>query len=201
MNIKRFIFASSASVYGNSVESPITEDHPLAPLNPYGKSKVLAEEQVSQLGAKYELETISLRFFNIYGPGQPVGQSGLVPSFVSSIRSGEDIVVFGSGKRKRSFVHVEDAALALVLSIEVEEVTYPTLNICGDISISVADLAKEILRISGRTDLQIVHKVMENELAGDSICSGELAAKVLGYLPRIQFSEGLTETIRTYLKP
>jgi len=97
--IKRFILSSSAAVYGNTGEYPITEDQNLAPLNPYGRSKVLAEEKVSILGAEFNLETICLRFFNIYGPGQPLGQSGLIPSFINSIKSGEDLIGVSSYSR------------------------------------------------------------------------------------------------------
>ncbi|MHA1864220.1 MAG: NAD-dependent epimerase/dehydratase family protein [Candidatus Thorarchaeota archaeon] len=199
-DIKRFIFSSSAAVYGTGTEFPITEDHTLAPMNPYGRSKALAEQKVSKLGAEYSIETTCLRFFNIYGLNQPIGQSGLISSFVNSIKSGEDIVIYGSGKRKRSFVHVEDAARSLILACEAENAAGHTFNICGDISISVTDLAKEILRLSGRTDLQIINKKMDRELAGDSICSGELATKILGYTPRIQFTEGLQEVLIAYLE-
>ena len=198
--VRRFIFASSAAVYGNALESPITEDHTLTPLNPYGRSKALAEEQVTKLGNEYSLETICLRFFNIYGPGQPIGQSGLIPTFMSSVKSGDDLVIYGSGKRKRSFVHVEDAARAIVLSCEVASAAGHTFNICGDISISVNDLANDILRLSGRTDIKVIYEDMSREFAGDSICSGEKATRILGYNSMIRFAEGLQETVIAYLE-
>ncbi|MHA2142396.1 MAG: NAD-dependent epimerase/dehydratase family protein [Candidatus Thorarchaeota archaeon] len=198
LGVQRFVFSSSAAVYGQTTSAVISETHALQPLNPYGQSKKDAENIIRRYCIQNDLETVILRFFNLYGPSQPMRQDGIVPSFVNSIHDGKNIVVFGNPERTRSFVHVSDAAQAILLACEMNSAANQTFNICSSESISIDNLAKLILEVSGRNDIEIVYRESDVELANHSTCLGDLARELLGFEAKQGLIQGLRDSLSAF---
>ncbi|MFX1484702.1 MAG: NAD-dependent epimerase/dehydratase family protein [Promethearchaeota archaeon] len=193
--IKRFIFASTAAVYGKQSEDAIDETHPVAPLNPYGASKLSAETHILDQCDKYEIDAIILRLFNLYGPNQPTYQSGIIPTFISAALANGNIIILGSGDRTRSFLHVKDAAMAFVKSCMVSAVGRKIVNICGSKSTSLTELSRMIIELTGSSSKVIYTD--SKRIAPRSHCTGDLAKRILDFSPRIDIRDGLNETIRS----
>ena len=121
--VNNFIFASSAAVYGDVTELPISEDHTLHPLSPYGTSKMLAEKHVSTYGRLKKIQnTISLRIFNAYGPGQ-TSESDVITKFAKRLSNGLPPIIYGDGNFTRDFISVDDITEAILLSLRAMEMT------------------------------------------------------------------------------
>lgn len=192
LNLERFIFASTAAVYGENTAPNIDESFPLIPSNPYGASKAASEYYVKILSRKFGFDSVILRFFNIYGPGMPHGDSGIINSFLKSLDNNEDLVILGEGNHIRTFTHIKDASRALVLACNKMEAANEIMNISGT-EIAIIKLAKLILKMSNRDDLHISHKLQTYPLTPHSSCSGELADAILGHKPTISMDESLSE--------
>jgi nucleoside-diphosphate-sugar epimerase len=141
----RFIFASSAAVYGDAEEIPITESAPMLPQSPYAESKISGEEMVRNSGMK----TCSMRFFNIYGPGQSSvgGYAAVIPAFKKAITSNQSPKVFGDGSQVRDFVHVSDLVRIIELAIEAEDLP-SEVNIASGQRTSLLDLLRALNEIN-----------------------------------------------------
>lgn len=157
--VKNFVFASSAAVYGDVEELPISEDQTLRPLSPYGSSKMLAEQHVlSYKKLKKIQNTISLRIFNVYGPGQ-TNESGVITKFATRLSKGLPPIITGNGEHTRDFISVDDVADAILLSIKaMEELksnynynlsSSPVFNIGTGTATSIKELAQIMISISG----------------------------------------------------
>ena len=156
--VKNFVFASSAAVYGDVQELPISEDQTLRPLSPYGSSKMLAEQHVlSYKKLKKIQNTISLRIFNVYGPGQ-TSESGVITKFATRLSKGLPPVIYGDGNHTRDFISVYDVADAILLSIKAMEEpknshnynlsSSPVFNIGTGTPTSLKELAQKMISIS-----------------------------------------------------
>ncbi|MFW9890116.1 MAG: NAD-dependent epimerase/dehydratase family protein [Candidatus Thorarchaeota archaeon] len=198
LGVKRFVFSSTAAVYGQTNTAQISEEHPLQPINPYGQSKRDAESTIRRFGIQSKMDTVILRFFNLYGPSQPLTQDGIIPSFVNSVLDGKNIVILGDRERSRSYLHVKDAARALLLACEKDSAANQTINICSNVSITTYNLAKMILEVSGRKDLRIEYQESEVEFARHSSCKGDLAREVLGFEPYHTITEELRNVLTTF---
>jgi UDP-glucose 4-epimerase len=154
--VSKFIFASSAAVYGDVSELPISENAPMRPLSPYGKSKMLAEEHVFRYEKLKKIQnTISLRIFNVYGSGN-VNKSDVVSKFASRVSKGLPPIITGDGNHTRDFVSVDDVVESLLLSIKAMESNYnsnfsstPVFNIGSGTPTSINELARKMIAISG----------------------------------------------------
>jgi UDP-glucose 4-epimerase len=141
-SVRRVVFASSSSVYGASPNLPKTEtDQPL-PISPYGVSKVAAEHYCRAFTTVYGLETVSLRLFNVFGPGQdPLSQyAAVVPRFITALASGNRPLIYGDGTQTRDFTYVEDVVEAFVLASEAPDPAGEVINVCGGRQTSLLDL-------------------------------------------------------------
>lgn len=118
--IRRLVFASSASVYGDPATVPTPESAPLAPLSPYGASKVAMEQYGAVFSLVYGLSVISLRYFNVYGPRQSVKSdyAAVIPAFMAKIQAGEAVTIYGDGLQSRDFIHVPDVAGATLAALD-----------------------------------------------------------------------------------
>lgn len=120
-SVKRFVYASSCAVYGNAESMPIKEDGPLKPLSPYGVSKLVAENYVRTFHEDFGLETVCLRYFNVYGSRQVYSDySGVITQFMSRLAKDLPLVIFGDGEQTRDFVHVQDVVEANMLALKKE---------------------------------------------------------------------------------
>jgi UDP-glucose 4-epimerase len=145
LDIGRVVFCSSASTYGVPVEMPVTEEHQQRPLNLYGVTKVAGEQIVNTYWDNHGIETVNLRFGNIYGVGVFTRWDTVIPKFVNQGMSGEPLTVYGDGEYSRDFVHVQDISEAMTLALTKEGVGGETFNVGGEtLTVNqIADIVKE----------------------------------------------------------
>jgi len=192
-DVKRFVFASSASVYGETEALPMKEDMIPRPVSPYGVSKLAADNYAKLFHKVYGLETVCLRYFNVYGPRQRYSHySGVIPIFINRLLSNQAPIIFGDGKQKRDFVNVQDVVDANMLALKCKNAVGQILNIGTGKATSVNQLAKIVLRIFGKKDLQPVHtKPRPGESKKGSYSDISEARRVLGYDPKISLERGI----------
>ena len=190
-NVRHVIAASSAAVYGNSVKLPLSENSQTVPISPYGASKLAIEHYLQAFSNSYGINSISLRFFNIYGMGQSMAYAGVIEKFMERIQKNKPLVIYGDGKNTRDFISINDITRAVHFAMKkIADKKGNIYNIATSKSISINELAKLMLSISGKK-LAIVHK---NHKKGDikhSQASIGLAKKELGYTPKVLLREGL----------
>jgi len=190
--VKRFVFASSCSVYGDAEVLPEHEDLTPQPISPYGVSKYAAECYCRVFHEVYGLETLCLRYFNIYGPRQRYGPySGVITIFVERLLAKQEPVIHGDGKQTRDFTNVADVVEANMLALTVERGHGEVLNIATGRPNTVNDVAGMLIEITGRKDLNPVYTAARPGDIKHSHADIERAKKVLGYKPRIQLKNGL----------
>ena len=196
---KRVVFASSSSVYGANPTLPKSEDLALAPMSPYAVTKLTGEGYCRSFHQVYGLETVALRYFNIFGPRQdPLSQyAAVIPNFITSVLGGRGPKIFGDGEQSRDFTFIENVVEANRLALEAPNAVGKAYNVaCGD-RISLNTVLKEIGEITGRD----VEPVYGDPRPGDvlhSHASIELAAAELGYEPLVSFRDGLRRTIEHF---
>jgi nucleoside-diphosphate-sugar epimerase len=194
--VRRVVFASSSSVYGANPTLPKSEDLPLAPISPYAVSKIAGEGYCRSFWEVYGLETVALRYFNVFGPRQdPRSQySAVIPKFVISFLAGEQPTVYGDGDQTRDFTYVGNVVDGTVRALRVEEAAGKTFNIaCGE-QISINRLLDELRRLSG-LDIQARYLDSRPGEVTHSHADVSRAESELGYRPEIAFDEGLKLTI------
>jgi len=196
---RRFVFSSSSSVYGNTQELPQHEDLPLRPISPYGASKLLGEHYCRIFWELYGLETISLRYFNVFGPRHDPNSpyAAAIPLFISALLRGEPPTIFDDGEQSRGFTYVSDVVEANLLAAEAPAVQGQAVNISTATSVTinrVVQLARELLAVD-------VDPVYAPPRPGDirhSLADVRLAEKVIGFRPKVSFQEGLRRAIAWY---
>ena len=190
--IKRFVYASSCAVYGEQAQLPISEDAPPKPLSPYASSKLAAEQNCHTFYELEGLETVCLRYFNVYGPRQTGGEyAGVMIKFLERLRADQPPIIYGDGEQTRDFVHVGDIVGATLLALEREGVAGEVLNIGTGRAASINELCRIFLGAAGKTGIKPVH---EAPRAGDikrSRADIKKAMKLLGFKPKISLEEGV----------
>lgn len=191
-NIKRFIQASSAAVYGEPKTLPVQEDSHLQPLSPYAVSKLAAENYARVFYQVYGLETVCLRYFNVYGPRQVCSPySGAITVFINELLHNRPPSIFGDGEQTRDFVSIYDVVSCCMLALTKEGVGGEVFNVSSGKATTVNDLVWLLKKITGKLSLEPTHV---NPRCGDirhSCGSTDKARKVLGYIPRVSLEEGL----------
>ncbi len=198
--VRRFIFASSSSVYGDDLSLPKKEGREGQPLSPYAITKLTGEYYCRLFYQAFGLSTICLRYFNIFGPRQdPLSPyAAVIPSFIRCLLKGERPVIYGDGEQSRDFTFVANAVEAnLLAAVAPEEASGEVFNIACGQSITVNGLAAEINRIMG-TNLEPVHAPPRPGDIRHSLADVSKAERLLGYQPRYSFEQGLTETINWF---
>jgi UDP-glucose 4-epimerase len=190
--VRRVVFASSSSVYGNSGELPRAESDLPDPISPYAVSKLAAERYCVSFSRVYEIETVALRYFNVFGPRQdPTSQyAAVVPRFITAIRAGEPVPIYGDGSQSRDFTYVANVVEANVLAADAGDVSGSVLNVATGQPTSVNALADRIGAVLGLP----VEKEYFPERAGDVYASWadiRQARRLLAYEPKISLDEGL----------
>jgi UDP-glucose 4-epimerase len=194
--VKRLVFASSASVYGDPKKLPMHEDDRLDPLTPYCISKRAGEDLLGFYQRSKGLNWIALRFFNVYGPGQkPTAYyTSVINHFVKRLKNGEPPVIDGKGEQSMDFIHVHDIARSVVAAMEAEQGNVP-VNIGTGIDTSIATLAEILIKAVG-VDVQPQfnpREVLVSRRAADIT----RAREVLGWEPTIAVEDGMTDLIKT----
>jgi nucleoside-diphosphate-sugar epimerase len=195
----RFIYASTSAIYGDAIEQPKMESMRGFPISPYGIAKYAGELYVTAFAKLYGLETISLRYFNVFGPGQdPKSQYGAaVPSIISKILVGQRPVLYGDGEQTRDFCHVSNVVHANMLAAEAPQLLGEVVNIGCGVRVSVNRIVKLAGELLGRR-VDAIHESPRDGDVRDSVADITAAGKVLRYKPVMHFEEGLRQSIEWY---
>jgi UDP-glucose 4-epimerase len=194
--VRRVVFASSGALYGEQVHQPVGEQQKPHPNSPYGVSKLAAEYYISTLGALYEIETVSLRIFNAYGPGQelPPSYPPVIPQLLRQAQSGGSLVILGDGTQTRDFVYVDDVVDALVLAATARDVNRAVINIGSGQEISINDLAASVARVTDKR-VSILHNNSQSGGVSRLVADVSLARELLGWKPATALEQGLKLTL------
>jgi len=196
--IRRVVFSSSSAVYGDCPEQPNIETLIQRPMSPYAVTKAAGEHYCKVFNDVYGLETVSLRYFNVFGPGQdPSSQyAAVIPKFLQSISQGRPPTIFGDGEQSRDFVYVADVADANALACVAEKAAGRVINIASGKSTTVNELAEILGEILSK-DVKLLH--VDHPMPGEikhSSADISAARKLLGYDPRYDVMSGLRDMIK-----
>ncbi len=198
--VKRVVCASSSSIYGDTEVLPKVEDMKIQPLSPYALTKYAQERYCQIYTSIYGLETVCLRYFNVFGPNQdPSSQySAVIPKFIRSIAAGENPVIYGDGTQSRDFTYVANNVEANIMATEAPGIAGEVFNIACGKSYTLIELVESINRIL-ETNVQ---PVFTNERTGDvkhSLAGIDKAEVKLGFRVLVDFHEGLRRTVQSLL--
>ncbi len=190
--IHRVVLASSGAIYGQQSRQPVQEDDTPHPDSPYAVSKLAAEQYVHTIGELWGIETVALRIFNAYGPGQrlPVSHAPVVPRFLEAILTDGSIVIYEDGRQSRDFVFVSDVVEALVRAATAKSVNRKVLNIGSGRETTIRDLISELERITGKHTSQVWNREKSGGVRR-LVADISLAEKLLNYRPRVPLTAGL----------
>jgi nucleoside-diphosphate-sugar epimerase len=199
--VRRVVFASSSSVYGNSGELPRVETADADPISPYGVSKLAAERYCVSFSRVYALETVALRYFNVFGPNQdPTSQySAVIPRFVTAIARRHRIPIYGDGNQRRDFTYVDNVVDANLVAAEAEGANGLVLNVGTGRSTSVNELADVIGQLLDRPVRRDEHPPRAGEVR-DSWADIARAGEVLGWKPRVSLEAGLALAAEAFVR-
>ena len=197
--VRRVVYASSSSVYGDTPELPKHEGMPTNPLSPYAISKLGAELYCRVFARVYGLETVSLRYFNVFGPRQdPASQyAAVIPLFITALLRGEQPVIFGDGEQTRDFSYVDNVVHANILAATVECESGLAMNCACHDRTSLNALVKLCNGALG-TSIQPRYDSPRPGDVKDSFAAIDLATRVIGYKPLVDFRTGLQKTVDWY---
>ncbi|MER3501087.1 MAG: LPS biosynthesis protein WbpP [Candidatus Fervidibacterota bacterium] len=198
--VKRVVFASSSSVYGDTPTLPKREDMPPMLKSPYALSKLVGEHLCRLFWQLYGLETVSLRYFNIFGPRQdPTSQyAAVIPRFVTALLKGEPPTIYGDGEQTRDFTFVENCVQANLLAATVEGVAGEVFNVGAGRQTSVNELFRLIRSLIGADHIEPIYAPPRQGDVRHSLADITKARQKLGYQPTISLQEGLARTIEWF---
>jgi UDP-glucose 4-epimerase len=198
-NIKKLVWSSSASVYGDAVELPMTEAHPFNNKNFYGASKIAGEAMATAFNDRYGLPVIGLRYMNVYGPhqDQTAAYTGVVPIMLNKIEANESPVINGDGSQAYDFIYVEDVAKCNVQALK-SDVNFGMYNVGTEVQTSIKQLCDLILELK-KSDLKVTYKPYSTDdaraLVQNRIGSKVKAENELGFLYKFDLPTGLNKLI------
>lgn len=197
--VRRVVYAASSSAYGNRPTSPKRETDLPEPISPYGSAKLAGEYYCQAFTASLGLETVVLRYFNVFGPRQDPDSpySAVIPIFITALLRGRPPVIYGDGRQSRDFVYVENVVEANLLAAQSQAAVGRVLNVGSGQAIDLLTLVTALNQLLGVQ----VEPVFARERPGDvreSLADISLAQTLLGYQPQIDFSEGLRRSIAYY---
>jgi len=195
--VRRVVYAASSSAYGDQPESPKRESMRPDPLSPYAVAKLVGEYYCQVFTRSYGLETVSLRYFNVFGPRQDPGSeySGVISRFVRALQAGEQPVIYGDGEQSRDFTYISNVVDANLRAAESSAANGKTINIGNGQSVTINELLQTLKELTGK---QSVTAEYRDARAGDvrhSLADLSLAESVLGYTSRVGLEEGLRLTL------
>ena len=197
--VRRVVVASSSSVYGDTPGLPRVETMAASPLAPYAVAKLAAEQYALSFHRVYGLESVALRYFNVFGPRQdPMSHySAVIPRFIVALQHGQAPEIFGDGEQSRDFTYVDDVVQANLLAIDAPEAAGRAFNVACGRQRSLNDLVRVLNRLLG-TEIDAVHSPPRPGDVMHSLADITLARRLLGYEPAVDFESGLQLTARDY---
>lgn len=196
VGVRRVVFASSGAVYGDQQQQPVGEDALPDPRSPYAVSKLAAEFYIKTIGALWGIETLCLRIFNAYGPGQhiPPVHAPVVITFLRQALNNGTLVIHGDGEQTRDYVYVDDVVMAMLAASTAPEVNQMTINVGSGKETSVRDLAALVVSVTG-ADPEVVFNPRSDRGSSRLCADISLAAEKLNYRPSIGLETGLRLTL------
>ncbi len=194
--VHRVVLASSGAVYGEQGQQPVREDQVPNPQSPYAVSKLAAEYYVRTIGALWGIETVIVRIFNAYGPGQnlPPSHPPVVPRFLQQALRGGSLVIFGGGAQTRDFVYVDDVVEALVAAATASDVDRRTINVGSGQETNINELVALVAKVAGR-EVEVLHSPAESGGVSRLCADVTLARRLLDYEPQVGLQDGLRRTL------
>ncbi|MDX6289845.1 MAG: UDP-glucose 4-epimerase, partial [Blastocatellia bacterium] len=195
--IRRLVYAASSSAYGDQPELPKREDMRPDPLSPYAVAKLVGEYYCQVFSRVYGLETVSLRYFNVFGPRQDPGSqySGVISRFIDALLNGEQPTIYGDGEQSRDFTYISNVVDANLKAAESESAVGQVINIANGQRVTINQVFEMVKKLTGRTNLQAQYAPTRTGDVRDSLADLSLARALLAYEPRVQLEEGLRSTI------
>ena len=197
--VKRFVYAASSSAYGDAPTSPKVETMPCNPLSPYAVGKLVGEYYCSVFSKVFGIETVSLRYFNVFGPYQdPSSQyAAAIPAFVTAILKNQPPTIYGDGEQSRDFTYIDNVVEANLLAARAKQTKGEVINIACGQAITVNAIIEMINQLVGKN----VKPLYAPSRPGDvkhSLADITLARRLIGFKPTVQFREGLEKAIKWY---
>jgi len=196
-NVKRVIYAASSSAYGDQQAPSKSEQMAPDPLSPYAVAKLVGEYYCQVFTRVYRLETVSLRYFNVFGPRQDPSSeySGVVSRFISALLSGEQPVIYGDGEQSRDFTYIDNVVAANLSAAEAKEASGKVINVANGVSVTLNQLLAELKDLTGNHDVKPLYLDARIGDVRHSRADISLAQKLLGYQSKVDLREGLQRTI------
>ena len=197
--VKRVVYAGSSSAYGNSPTKPKVETMPTAPLSPYALQKLVAEQYCQMFTALYGLETVTIRYFNVFGPRQDPSSpySGVISIFIRALCERRRPTIYGDGNQTRDFTYVANVVDGVLRACHAKDASGEVINVATNGRVSLNQLFKA-LRVLIGADVEPVYEEPRAGDVRDSQADIGKAARLLGYAPLVPFDEGLKKTVEWY---
>ena len=194
---KKLVFSSSSAVYGDAAVSPKTEQTPPEPLSPYAASKLAGEYSCEVYRRSFGLPTASLRYFNVYGPGQdPKGEyAAVIPRFITQVLRRSPPVIFGDGGQVRDFISVHDVVRANILAMQRDATG--VMNIGSGDGTTILSLARAVMEIGGLSREPVLDRPRPGDIR-ESVADISRARDVMGFRPKVYLADGLRETMQWF---
>ncbi|HEX5885248.1 MAG TPA: SDR family oxidoreductase [Pyrinomonadaceae bacterium] len=195
--VKRVVYAASSSAYGDQPTLPKTEQMPPDPLSPYAVAKLVGEYYCRVFTRVYGLETVSLRYFNVFGPRQDPGSqySGVVSRFISALLNDERPVIFGDGEQSRDFTYIDNVVGANLSAASAPNAAGKVINVANGQRITLNQLLEELKQLTGRTEVTAEYREPRVGDVRHSLADISMARELLGYESRVDLRQGLQRTL------
>jgi nucleoside-diphosphate-sugar epimerase len=195
--VRRVVYAASSSAYGDQPTLPKSEEMRPDPLSPYAVAKLVGEYYCRAFTRVYGLETVSLRYFNVFGPRQDPGSqySGVVSRFISSLLSNERPVIYGDGEQSRDFTYIDNVVFANLNAASAKEASGKVINVANGQRITLNQLLAELKELTGKQDVTADYLEPRVGDVRHSLADNTMARELLGYESKVDLREGLRRTI------
>lgn len=195
--VRRVVYAASSSAYGDQPTLPKAEQMLPDPLSPYAVAKLVGEYYCQVFTRVYGLETVSLRYFNVFGPRQDPGSqySGVVSRFISVLLSGEQPVIYGDGEQSRDFTYIDNVVFANLQAASAKDASGKVINVANGERITLNELLSEVKDLTGKQDVTAEYREPRVGDVRHSLADITLAQQYLGYESKVGLREGLQRTI------
>ena len=195
--VRRVVYAASSSVYGDQAESPKRETMRPDPLSPYAVAKLVGEYYCQVFTRTYGLETVSLRYFNVFGPRQDPGSqySGVISRFILALERGEHPVIYGDGEQSRDFTYISNVVDANLRAAQTREASGKVFNVANGESVSINEVLETLKKLTGRTEINAEYAEPRPGDVRDSLADLNAAKSLLGYAPTVGLEAGLKLTL------
>lgn len=195
-HVKRLVFAGSSAAYGDTPTLPKHEDMPVNPLSPYALHKIIGEQYCQMFTRLYGLETVTTRFFNVFGPRQQPGSpySGVISLFIEAVVEGRVPTIYGDGGQTRDFTYVSDVVDGILRACEAPDVAGEIINVAAGRRVSLLELLETLQDLAGRRVAPAFAEVRQGDVR-DSQADIAKAERLLGFTAAVPFRDGLAETL------